>query len=233
MARRHVKVKERDVHHDDGEGNWLVSYADMMTLLFGFFVILTALSTPDVKKIEQMKEQTAKAMKVNYTKPYLDLVNSLQKILREMDMDKDVSITETADGVDLVMKGNLFFESGSADMSDKANQIINKMGPVLAKEAAGFRISIEGHTDDVPMVSGQFPSNWELSSARAGTVVRMLEHLGFPHKDLRPVGLADTEPVAPNENADGSPNADNRAKNRRILIRIQKQLPQRMKKEHL
>jgi chemotaxis protein MotB len=225
--RRRVKIKLRDIHHDDGEGNWLVSYADMMTLLFGFFVILTALSTPDAKKFEQIKEQTAKAMKGAYTKPYLELVNSLQQILRDMNMDKEVNISETTDGVDLVMKGNLFFESGSSEMSPRANEIIKKMGPVLAKEAVGFRISVEGHTDDVPMVSKQFPSNWELSSSRAGTVVRMLERLGFPHTDLRPIGLADTEPVVPNKNVDGTPNLENRALNRRILIRIQKQLPKR------
>jgi len=85
-------------------------------------------------------------------------------------------------------------------------------------------VIVEGHTDDIPIVTPKYPSNWELSSARASTVVRLLESAGFDHSDLRPVGLADTEPLVPNRGL-----AANRALNRRIVIRVQKQLPQRSK----
>jgi chemotaxis protein MotB len=73
-----------------------------------------------------------------------------------------------------------------------------------------------------------FASNWELSSVRASTVVRLFESQGFPHAGLRPIGYGDTEPVVPNETPAGEPIPENQAQNRRIVIRIQRQLPARM-----
>ena len=226
--RRRVQIREREVYHDDGEGNWLVSYADLMTLLFGFFVILVAFSTPDAAKMEKLKEETAKSMKVSYTKPYVELSSSLKAILKDMSLDKEVTITETPDGVDLVLNGSLFFDSGSSVLNKEASAVMERMAPILVQQARGFRITVEGHTDDVPIVSKAFPSNWELSSARAGSMIRTLEKLKFPHQDLRPVGLADTEPLVQNRDTRGVGIPENRAKNRRIVIRIQKQLPKRM-----
>ena len=101
----------------------------------------------------------------------------------------------------------------------------------VLKQAKGFRVTVEGHTDDSPIYSKSFPSNWELSSIRAGTVVRLLESKGLPRADLRPVGLADTEPVVPNRDGSGTPIPENQAANRRILIRIQKQLPKRLSRD--
>lgn len=222
------KRKVVDVHHDDGEGNWLVSYADMMTLLFGFFVILTSFSEPDAAKLEQMKQATSKSMNVKYVKPYEELVDDLHNIIRGMNMDKDIKIIEESDGVALVIRGALFFDSGSSDLTSQASALITKISPVILKQSKDFRVIVEGHTDDVPIVSQRFPSNWELSSARASSVVRLLEGLGYPHEHMRPVGLSDTQPLVPNSTAEGSPLNDNRAQNRRILIRMQRILPSRM-----
>lgn len=221
--------RRRHIHHDDGEGNWLVSYADMMTLLFGFFVIMGAFSNPDAGKMEKLKQETAKSMRVKYTKPFEELSTSLKKVMVDLKLEKEVNLDETLDGVTLTFRGTLFFESGSAILKAEALEVIRKMAGLLATEAKGFHVLVEGHTDDAPIVSRLFPSNWELSSARAGTVVRVLEDKGFPHKDLRPYGLSDTEPVVPNRDAAGIPILENRAQNRRIVIRLQKQLPKRMK----
>jgi chemotaxis protein MotB len=232
-ARRRAKTRTREVtvSHDDGEGNWLVSYADMMTLLFGFFVVLSAFSTPDASKVERLKKQTSEALGGKYVKPFEELTDSLKKTLREIDLEKEVSITEDADGVTIVSKGTLFFDSGSAEMKPQAAQLMDRISGVIARQAKGFRVTVEGHTDDSPIYSKFFPSNWELSSIRPGTVVRLLESQGLPRADLRPVGLAVTEPVVRNRGADGVPIPDNQAANRRILIRIQKQLPKRLSRD--
>ncbi|MBS1985148.1 MAG: OmpA family protein [Bdellovibrionales bacterium] len=224
------RVRIRTVYHvqDDGEGNWLVSYADMMTLLFGFFVMLSAFSVPDAAKMEAMKRETSAAMGGKYTKPFEQLTNSIQRTLAEALLDKEVSVTQTDEGVMLVSKGTLFFDSGSAGLKPEAAVLMEKIGDVLAREAQGFRIVVEGHTDDIPISSHDFPSNWELSSMRAGSVVRLLEAKGLPRKDLRPQGLADTEPVAPNHDANGEAIPANQAANRRVVIRVQKQLPPRV-----
>jgi chemotaxis protein MotB len=226
--RAKMAVKEKIVVQDDGEGNWLMSYGDMMTLLFAFFVIISAFSTPDAAKMEKLKEETSKSMGVKYTKPFEELKSQLKQMLADSKMDKDISIVETGDGVAIVANGTLFFDSGAAELKPDAHTLISNLGDILIQEAKGFRIVVEGHTDDVPITSLRFPSNWELSSSRAGTVVRLLESKGFLHKDLRPLGLSDTEPLFPNLDESGAPIADNRARNRRIVIRIQKQLPKRL-----
>ncbi|MEO5666972.1 MAG: flagellar motor protein MotB [Bdellovibrionota bacterium] len=231
--RRQLKKARTDLANvpehveEEGEGNWLVAYADMMTLLFGFFVILSAFSTPNAQKIEELKRETSKALGGKYVKPYGDLTDGLRKTLKEVNLDKDVVIEETEEGVTLTSRGALFFDSGSAVMKPQAQNLMEHVAVVLAKEAKGFRIVVEGHTDNVPMVSRDFPSNWELSSIRAGSVVRLLEGSGISRQFLRPVGLADTEPVAPNSPG-GIPNATNQAINRRIVVKILKQLPSRM-----
>ena len=230
--RRHrVKVKEHSVVHDDGEGNWLVSYADMMTLLFGFFVILSAFSTPDAGKMEKLKQETSKTMGVKYQNPYQEMTKALADILSESKLSDDVAISETDEGVTIVSKGTLFFDSGSTTLKPKAEELMAKVIDVLVKKAAKFKVTVEGHTDDSPMKSTTIPSNWELSSARASTVVRLFEEKGFPHDRLRPVGLADIEPVAANRDPQGKAIPDNQAQNRRIVIRVLRELPKRIEKK--
>lgn len=226
-------VRSRHESHDDGEGNWLVSYADMMTLLFGFFVILTAFSTPDPGKVEKLKETTAKSMGGQYTKPFESLNLSLKNILEEMKLDQQVKIIDTGDGIAISSRGTLFFDSGSSQLKPEAEKLMQEIAAILAREALDFKILVEGHTDDVPTNSKLYPSNWELSSARASTVVRLLEAKGIPHANLRPLGLADTEPSVPNLSEQGAPLPENRAINRRIVVRIQKTLPKRMSENKL
>ncbi|OFZ18352.1 MAG: hypothetical protein A2X94_12430 [Bdellovibrionales bacterium GWB1_55_8] len=228
--RRFQRVKERIVQHDDGEGNWLVSYADLMTLLFGLFVMITAFSTPDTKKMEKLKQETAKSMGGEYTRPYEELAQDMKNILADFKLDKEVTIEQTDEGITLISKGTLFFDSGSTDLKPRARELMEKVAEILTQKARGFRVIVEGHTDDVPIVSRMYPSNWDLSSSRASTVVRLLEWKGFPHADMRPVGLADTEPLVPNRDPAGVSLIDNQAQNRRIVVRVQKQLPQRMAK---
>jgi chemotaxis protein MotB len=228
LRHAHAEILGHEPHEEDSESNWLVAYADMMTLLFGFFVILSAFSTPNAQKMEELKKETALAMGGKYVKPYEDLTDGLRSVLKKVNLDKDVLIEETDEGVTLTSRGALFFDSGLAELKPQARDLMENIAGVLAQEAKGFKIVVEGHTDNVPMVSSQFPSNWELSAVRAGTVVRLLESRGLPRRNLRPVGQADTEPVAPNNDAQGQPIVKNQAINRRIVIKILKQLPNRL-----
>ncbi len=217
-------VRTRTVHLDDGEGNWLVSYADMMTLLLGFFVMLQAFSKFDTERLEQLKKTTAKELGVEYQMPYEELAAKLRQVLRDFNLDKEVELSQTDAGLSIISQGTLFFDSASPELKPRAWELVDKVGGILSESAKAYAIQVEGHSDDVPIVSSQFPSNWELSSARASTVVRLFESKGLPHASLRPVGFADTVPVAPNRDPAGKPLEENRAKNRRIVIRVQKQL---------
>lgn len=225
------KKKEWHVFHDDGEGNWLVSYADMMTLLLGFFVILAAFSNPDARKMEKLKKETAKSMGGIYERPFQELTEALKNVLTDARLESQMHLEETADGVTLSVRGALFFDSGSTELKEAAARLMGQLSEVIVRQAKGFNIVVEGHTDDTPISSKQFASNWELSSARASTVVRLLEERGFPHLNLSPVGYADTQPIVPNRDPDGQANPSNQALNRRVVIRIKRQLPERVASE--
>ena len=221
-ATRRRQFGGKAVEYEDGEGNWLVSYADMMTLLVGFFVMITAFSTPDAGKMEKLRKETAERMGGKYVMPLQDLTENLKRVLREENLEQGMAVENTGGAATILVKGALFFDSASAEIRSDMIPVVSKLAKVLRRDAQGFRIIIEGHTDDVPISSSTFPSNWELSSARAGTVVRLFESFGIPHADLRPVGFADTAAAFPNRTPAGVPIEWNRAKNRRILIRIQK-----------
>lgn len=221
------KPKARQEVKDDGEGNWLVSYGDMMTLLFGFFVILSIFSTPDSEKLEQLREATAKTTGTKYVRPLKELTEDLKKIIKENNMDREIQISNLLDGIKLTASSTSFFDIGSEKLQDDAKKTLTALGHILKDKAEGFKIVVEGHTDDVPIKTIQFPSNWELSLRRSSEVVRLFEGIGIEHGNLRPVGLADIEPQLATTGLQGDALRDARSKNRRIVIRIIKQLAKR------
>jgi chemotaxis protein MotB len=85
-----------------------------------------------------------------------------------------------------------------------------------------FEIRVEGHTDDVPIATAQFPSNWELSAARAIQVVKLFREIGISEKRLEAIGYADTRPIAPNRGPAGEALPENMSLNRRVMVRIQR-----------
>jgi chemotaxis protein MotB len=222
--RRVRKAKAIYVASDDGDGNWLVSYADLMTLLFGFFVMLSAFSTPNAQKFEEMRKKTSESVGGTYTSPNIELGREFRQVLKDSKLDGEVVVTEDLEGVKITSKGTLFFDSGSAILKEPAAQIMQKIAEIISKKAASYKILVEGHTDDAPISSPLFPSNWELSAARASSVVRLMEAQSIPRRNLRPIGLSDTEPVLPNRDDAGQPLIKNQAENRRIVIKVQKNL---------
>ncbi len=122
------------------------------------------------------------------------------------------------------MPSAAFFTSGSAQLSPEGGvllqQIIDK--DLKAADLQGFQITVEGHTDDVPINTLQFPSNWELSTARAAAVVRFFIEHGVDPQRLRAAGYADVLPKAPNRDANGTALPANQAQNRRVVIKLEK-----------
>lgn len=177
---------------------WMVNYADLMTELVCFFVILYALSAALNKDVQEAKKQVEETMKQ-------------EQIRGDVKVDKDgmhITITEQGE--------NVYFESGRADLSPRLKQILKQIGPSmmpLAKE--GHDIIVEGHTDDVPIHNQHFTSNWELSTARATNVVRhMIRANGFPPGRMAAIGYGEYRPMKANVSA------ENRAANRRVVFFI-------------
>ncbi len=214
------------------EGVWIYSYADLVTLLLGFFIIVTAFSTPDPEKFEMMRKATSDAMKVEYINQYQTLSRELEQVMAQKILDGEAEITQLTDGLKISGQAGNFFDSGSASMKPKAIDFLKKVGTVLLQnlKSQAFIVEIQGHTDDVPIHTVEFPSNWELSLRRSSEVVRLFEELGFPHAQLRPAGLSDTDPSIKMEESFTPKEKENaRAENRRIVIRIRTLLTERKK----
>lgn len=213
LAKKHVEIEE-------SESNWLVSYADMMTLLVGFFAMLLAFSKIDSVAFEKIKKETTKIFGGEYQIPFEKLSEKLKDVIAKSNLTDQVVLTETDRGIDVTFKGSLFFASGSAELLPKAKSVLLELLPVIQTEAKGFGVLVEGHTDNVPIQSKMFASNWELSSVRACTVVRLFEEKGFSKNRLKALGWGDTQPILPNESKEGKALPHHQAQNRRIVIKI-------------
>ncbi|MCF7806891.1 MAG: flagellar motor protein MotB [Candidatus Marinimicrobia bacterium] len=197
----------------DESGGWLTTFADMMTLLMTFFVLLFAMSTLDPVKLEQFGqsfgEQQGSQKKTK--KVSLSQINmEVKKLVKSQDLQQQVKVRMDARGVTLEIASDLAFQVGRADLSYAIEDFLIKL--VSTMEKATYAIAVEGHTDNVPIRSAAFPSNWELSAARASAVIRFLTSQGIEADKFRAIGFGDTAPKVPNDSA------ENRAKNRRVDI---------------
>jgi chemotaxis protein MotB len=208
--------------HEEGEGSWLVSYADMMTLLVGFFVMLFSFSKIDSGEFEKVKKETTKVFGGEYQKPFEKLSNELKRVIEEQKLGDQVFMQESETGILLTFRGALFFDSASADLREQASGLLEKLVPTIANNSQDMGIIVEGHTDDRPIVSKIFASNWELSSVRACTVLRFFLEKGFNPDRIKAIGYGDRRPVLPNTDKQGKSLPDNQSQNRRVVIQILK-----------
>ena len=211
----------------EAEDAWLMTYADMVTLLLCFFIILFALSSPDDKKFTTMsrdlKESGFLSNVIPPEDPYADLKEHLEMSLGASGYDQFIAVSQTPKFVSVELSSNSFFEPGVAKIKPEALPMLETIAKQLIPlKAKSIILEIEGHTDDSPIGSDKFPSNWELSSARASAVVRYLIEQGFPKEKLRATGYAETKPKAPNHDNAGNSIAVNQALNRRVIIKMLK-----------
>ncbi|MBN1822758.1 MAG: flagellar motor protein MotB [Endomicrobiales bacterium] len=174
---------------------WLVNYADLMTELVCFFIILYALSAALNKNMQNAKEE-------------------LEKMMEEEQLQGEVKMTK--EGLHLTLEeqeGAAYFESGKSEITPQGQDILGKVAPVLS--TLPNEVVIEGHTDNVPIHTSVFDSNWELSTARATNVVKYLvNNESLPPERLAAIGYGEYKPIAENDTP------ENRAKNRRVVFFI-------------
>ncbi|MBI2764440.1 MAG: OmpA family protein [Chloroflexi bacterium] len=233
MSRKAPEAKAPENHE-----RWIVSYADMVTLLWALFVVLYALSDSNPRKLLIVQQSIDRAFNVGVlngssgASPIFDAgggltpsigqikANDLQTIQKKLNefsksrgLENKIQIRQDADSITISLADNLLFTSGEADLRAGAQDVLEQVAEVLNQLPNQLRI--EGHTDNVPVNNNEFATNWELSAARASTVVRFLsEGAGVPAARLYLAGYADTRPVADNATPEG------RALNRRADIVI-------------
>ncbi len=165
------------------------------------------------QKVAQMAEAQMKQMKSTYDKLVSDLKDQIQK--------QEVTIKESQESLSLNFVDRILFEFGKADLTPEGEKVLKKVGEAL-KNIKGKKIRVTGHTDNVPIHPDyvhKFPSNWELSAARAASVVRYFqEKTGLDPKDMEAVGRSFYQPEASNDTKEG------RARNRRVEILVAPQM---------
>jgi chemotaxis protein MotB len=204
--------------------DWLVTYADAITLLLAFFVMILTLKDYDAggreAAIAAIKENLGQ--QENVATPMFSLMNNLNSILDGAEIQRDqYEVGFDKDGVVLELSNKTFFASGGATLLPEAKEVLE--GVVEELEGPTYEayfIDIEGHTDDVPINSARFPSNWELSASRASSVVRYFIELGVKPTRLKAAGYADTTPKVPNKDLFDEGIPENRAQNRRVGLRL-------------
>jgi len=203
-------------------GGWITTYADMITLLMCFFVIMYSASEPSQSKWEQLKGGIeSDVMNVKNPTPLADLYNDLEKKYDDPNDDNpDLTIDFETKGIVISLGSNSLFESGDAKLKNNGLSIVKTLGNELKERMQRYElvIDVEGHTDDVPISTAKFPSNWELSSSRSASVVKEFTELGLDREVVRAIGHADAFPLKPNRSKDGTAIPSNMAANRRVDV---------------
>lgn len=212
----------RKPKHEEQE-DWLMSYADMITLLLSLFVLLLSMAKIDPVKFEQVESGMAREIgKRNSQTPIENLRQDLTEAIKGMKLNEDQVTLGTDDrGLVLELDGTTFFESGQARLRQEMLPPLVKMAELLSSPRyTQFMVSVQGHTDDMPSNNPAFPTNWELSAARAAIVVRMLIQHNVEPIRLSAEGFADTRPRVSNRDMNGKPLPANQALNRRVTIHM-------------
>lgn len=219
---RTAEAPRPPANHD--ESNWLVSYADMMTLLCGFFIMLFSMAKLDDPSFEKVKQEVSKTFGGAYISPNQDIVDFVTQVLDQTGLTKETVMKSDPYGISLVFHSTLFFDTLGTDVKSEGRGILEKLIDAIRKQqkknGKEYRIVVEGHTDSRPILGGVYPSNWELSGARASAVVRMFLDKGFDPAKCTAIGYADTHPTVPERSPAGVWDDQALAKNRRVVLRI-------------
>ena len=226
--------KKKPPEHVNHE-RWLISYADFITLLFAFFVVMFAVSQVDSKKMGKFSEAFSKAVGIDVfpmtgqsllaggmtpdeaskgesetsVQSELDgLRVALTKLAMESDALQGLQVIKTRNEIVLRLPENVFFDSGDARTKPATVRMLRLLAPELKNRRVEVRI--EGHTDNRPIATNRFHSNWELSTSRAGAVMMVFLSEEMPPERISIAGYAEYRPIADNATEDG------RKQNRRV-----------------
>ncbi|MFC7320295.1 flagellar motor protein MotS [Halobacillus campisalis] len=262
-----MKLRRGQPKNSKGSPKWMTTYADMITLILVFFILLFSMSqinlvkfdavaesfrnrmifdsypstvendypteqtkiqengeesnefeepaeTPDNVAADENDEEDEEKNESESEADLDELLNEVDEFLENNELQDIISASRTDKGVVLVLQEQLLFETGEATILSSGEPFLSKVGQLLGN--VPNHVEVEGHTDDRPISTFQYPSNWELSAARAGSVIRFLtsDNESLQGSRLSAVAYADTRPVVPND----SP--ENLRENRRVEIVI-------------
>jgi len=229
-----------NIEPEESTDRWLVSYADFITLLFAFFVVMYSISNVNLGKYRVLSDSVSTAFSAQSSSPFpvgANLGVSAQRAPIALGLKGQagrVAMQETAAKLDkrlqkwvkkgmIAVKGNekwleieirssLLFKSGDAVLSAEAASVLSELTDVIRSTPNPLYVS--GYTDNVPIHNNRYPTNWELSAARAASVVRLFAQKGINPARMGAIGYGEYRPIAPNDSL------ENRQRNRRVVIRM-------------
>ena len=248
MARRNRHDEEHENHE-----RWLVSYADFITLLFAFFVVMYAISSVNDGKYRVLSDSLTSAFRSgdsgrpvaqtsssNMITPVQinprranraednarrerrerarKLVALAMSALDPMVQRGQVQVSEGARGITIEINSSMLFGAGDSTLSSEAEPVLRAIAATLIE--GDFPITVEGHSDNMPIATSRFPSNWELSAVRAASVARLLAESGLAPGQISAIGYGDQRPLESNVTPEG------RTRNRRVAILIESLAPE-------
>jgi chemotaxis protein MotB len=220
---------------DDDANRWLLPYADFITLLLAVFVVMYSVSNVEESKFKSLSESLSIALNVKNTESknnnfisdktnsmieqihtresqIAEINHALQNDLAPLIAQNKINIIKLKDGISIVINDSFLFKSGQAQIDPTFEKDLTQISEILKKYPN--QIQVEGHTDNDRIQTGMYPSNWELSSARASSVVRAFITNGVQESQLTAIGYAANQPIESNNSEEG------RYRNRRVAIKI-------------
>jgi chemotaxis protein MotB len=199
-----------------GNEGWLTSYADLMTNLLIFFILIVSASEIQTGKLERIMSRISGAPSGSLT----EAKQVVDKTIAEQNLTGQVSSQITDSGLELSFNSGVTFASGRAEIRAEMIEPLTKVLAPLVPLAGKYRFAVEGHTDHVPIGNGSpFRSNWELASARSLEVRERLETIGVPKERIRVEAYADTRPL-PTQETQGLSTEETLARHRRVVVRL-------------
>jgi chemotaxis protein MotB len=246
MARRRNKgPEEKKGGGESGSGRWMLTYLDMVTLLFGVFVVMYAMSQVDQKKFEEVAASLKLGFQGGGKSLFLDRMIGGKTILEKLQppgtriksefqkisdvinkemQENNMYVHEDERGFVITLAADIFFESGTARLTEEARNVLDKLAPVLSEIRNSMRV--EGYTDDLALTMSDFSGesgyqdNWELGAMRAINVVRHLEYRGVEAKKLSAQTFGENLPIIKRDMLPDDASPERRALNRRVDIVI-------------
>ncbi|MBW1751860.1 MAG: OmpA family protein [Deltaproteobacteria bacterium] len=231
-----------DIIEDEDEAIWLVTYADLMTLLLVFFIIMYAISSInllkfrsvlasiqfslgeknpgigllEIVKTEQLDKKVSLADLTGLKSREKEMLGDIDDLIQKKQLGKHIIAKISEGKIYIQIRGKVLFDSGAAQLNDGARPILDKIVGII-QDYEEFNVNIKGHTDNTPISTAQFASNWELSAIRATTVLKYLIDGEVSPMRLTATGYGDLLPLVTNNSA------ENRATNRRVEFVLERE----------
>lgn len=208
---------------EEVDGSWMETYGDMVTLLLCFFILMASVSKVDSVLYEQVQSgMTSEMGKQPSERPIETLKNELAQVINALDTTGQAADVGTDDrGVVLNLDAGAMFTAGAAEIKPEFMPLLRELAATLNNPRfASYRFDIQGHTDDTPIKTPQYPSNFDLASARALATMRALASLGLPPEQMVVSAYGQFSPRVPNRREDGTALPVNQSLNRRVSVHV-------------